>query len=50
MRRRFLSLLLGLPAATIAAATRALKGKNATFANPAIFVGLVQWCDKVMTE
>ena len=34
----------------VAVATAALEGKNATFANPAIFVGLVQWCDKVLTE
>jgi hypothetical protein len=27
-----------------------LEGKNATLATPAIFVGLVQWCDKVLTE
>jgi sulfur relay (sulfurtransferase) complex TusBCD TusD component (DsrE family) len=27
-----------------------LPGKNATFANPAIFVGLVEWADKVLTE
>jgi hypothetical protein len=27
-----------------------LLGKNATFANPTIFVGLVQWADKVLTE
>ena len=25
-------------------------GKNATFANPAVFVGLVEWADKVLTE
>jgi hypothetical protein len=25
-------------------------GKNATFANPAIFVSLVEWADKVLTE
>jgi len=25
-------------------------GKNATFANPTTFVGLVQWADKVLTE
>jgi len=27
-----------------------LAGKNATFANPTVFVGLVQWADKVLTE
>jgi hypothetical protein len=27
-----------------------LAGKHATFANPAIFVGLVEWADKVLTE
>jgi len=27
-----------------------LEGKNATFANPKVFVGLVQWADKVLTE
>jgi len=27
-----------------------LAGKNATFANPTIFIGLVQWADKVLTE
>jgi hypothetical protein len=27
-----------------------LAGKNAMFANPAIFVGLVEWADKVLTE
>jgi hypothetical protein len=25
-------------------------GKNASFANPTVFVGLVQWADKVLTE
>jgi len=25
-------------------------GKNASFSNPAIFVGLVEWADKVLTE
>jgi len=27
-----------------------LTGKNASFSNPAIFVGLVEWADKVLTE
>lgn len=27
-----------------------LSGKNATFANPAIFVKLVEWADKLLTE
>jgi hypothetical protein len=27
-----------------------LAGKNATFANPAIFVKLIEWADKVLTE
>ena len=27
-----------------------LTGKNATFATPAIFVGLVQWADRIITE
>jgi hypothetical protein len=27
-----------------------LTGKNATFANPTIFVGLVEWADRVLTE
>jgi len=25
-------------------------GKNASFSNPTIFVGLVEWADKVLTE
>jgi len=25
-------------------------GKNATFSNPSIFVGLVEWADKILTE
>jgi len=25
-------------------------GKNATFSNPAAFVGLVEWADKIVTE
>ena len=27
-----------------------LAGKNASFSNPAAFVGLVEWADKVLTE
>jgi hypothetical protein len=27
-----------------------LTRKNATFANPTIFVGLVEWADRVLTE
>jgi len=27
-----------------------LAGKNASFANPTIFVGLVEWAEKVITE
>jgi len=27
-----------------------LTGKNASFANPTIFVGLVEWAEKVITE
>jgi len=27
-----------------------LVGKNASFADPTIFVGLVEWADKVLTE
>lgn len=27
-----------------------LTGKNASFSSPAIFVGLVEWADKVLTE
>jgi len=27
-----------------------LVGKNATFATPTVFVGLVEWADKVLTE
>jgi len=27
-----------------------LVGKNAGFSNPAAFVGLVEWADKVLTE
>jgi len=27
-----------------------LAGKNATFATPPVFVGLVVWADKVLTE
>ena len=27
-----------------------LTGKNATFASPTIFVGLVEWADRVLTE
>jgi len=25
-------------------------GKNASFSNPTIFVGLVEWAEKVLTE
>jgi hypothetical protein len=46
MRRRFLTMLLGLPGLGLTAA----QAKNATFANPTVFVGLVQWSDKVLTE
>ncbi len=27
-----------------------LKNKNAKFGNPQIFVGLTEWCDKIITE
>jgi len=27
-----------------------LAGKHASFANPTIFVGLVEWAEKVITE
>jgi hypothetical protein len=27
-----------------------LSGKNATFANPTIFVQLIEWADKLLTE
>jgi hypothetical protein len=27
-----------------------LAGKNATFANPSILVGLIEWADKLLTE
>lgn len=27
-----------------------LAGKNATFGNPTIFVGLIEWADKILTE
>ncbi len=49
MRRRFLASLFAFPGLGLVASAD-LTGKNATFANPAIFVGLVQWSDKVITE
>jgi hypothetical protein len=41
MRRRFMALLAGFAD---------LAGKNARFADPTVFVGLVRRSDKIVTE
>jgi hypothetical protein len=52
-RRFFLSRLAGLPLLAMAAAGGVkadLSNYGAKYGNPAIFVSLVEWADKVITE